>query len=163
MHRIPAALQSPSSLRLIRQHAIDAHAHKSPQTRLCRIEAIEKSLLDRPRKKFLRQILRVLARLIPMDANVFVNRLPVGTNQQIKRPRAFGRIIAARGQHRGPARQRKAAAATASAKIAIVVRHAQQPSNYSSATTSISTSASFGSRATSTVVRPGGADGKYRA
>src|ERR1700735_4111943 len=145
MHRIPTALQSPGSFRVIRHHSIRANAHKSPQTRLRRIVAIEKSLLDHSCEKFLRQILRILARFVPANANVFVDRLPVGLNKKIKRPRALGGIVTARGQHRGPARGRKSAVA-ASANVGIVVRHAQNSGDYSSATTSISTSASFGSR-----------------
>src|SRR5271163_3715862 len=156
MHRVSATLQSPRGLRLIRHHSIHANAHKSPQARLPRVVAIEKALLDHSRKKILRQILRVLARFVPAHANVFVNRLPVGRNQLIEPTRALGSISTARRQHRGPTSSRKPAPAT-TANIAIAVRHAQKSGDYSSATTSISTRASFGSRATSTVERAGGA------
>jgi hypothetical protein len=60
---------------------VHAHPQESTQPRPLRIVLREKIFLQKTNKKFLGQVLGLLVVLVPAQADVFVNRLPVGGDQ----------------------------------------------------------------------------------
>src|SRR5262249_5064752 len=89
-----AALQAARGLPLVGREAIEADAQEGAEARLRRIVAVEELLLDRAGEKFLGGVARLVARGVPLHAQMFVYRPPVDRNQRLE-PAAPHRFVAA--------------------------------------------------------------------
>src|SRR5437660_11909191 len=108
MSDISAALLAPAGLVLVRNKAVHANTQEGSQASLLWIEFVEQLALEHFDKKALRQILRFVGGPVPAQANVFVDRLPVGGAKRFQRAFPLLRVNAAhRFDHRSP-RRRKA-------------------------------------------------------
>jgi len=93
-----AALQARVGLARVGDEAVETGAQEGAESRTGRVEAGEEVLLERPRKKTLRQIGGVLRRRVPFEAHVLEDRLPVGGDQRVERRAP---LIGPRAAHRG--------------------------------------------------------------
>src|SRR5262249_31796913 len=91
-----ASLQRTARLVVVLREAIDAHAQERAELRLARVEALEEVFFERAREERLRQVLRVLVGLLPVRAQVLVERAPVDGRDDIPGPRALVRVGARR-------------------------------------------------------------------
>ena len=77
MFQAAAAFQSLLRLSLVRDETVDTGAQKSLKARLSRVVINEVVLLKSVAEKLLSQVLRILVISVPLEADVFVDRLPI--------------------------------------------------------------------------------------
>jgi len=115
---------------LIGNQMIDAGAQKRAEAGARGIEITEQVFFKEAREEVLGQILRVLGRFAPTQPDVFVDGLPVGSEQNVEGAGALIGFGAARSDDGGPARLRKTAADFTTAVFGVhrvFSRRAQEP------------------------------------
>jgi hypothetical protein len=98
---IAAALEPRRRLVLVRDVAFQARPQIGPETSLLRVVTGEELLLDRSSEESLRQILGIVRRARPLDADKFVDRLPVSRDQRLEAPASLALILTAGGDDCG--------------------------------------------------------------
>jgi hypothetical protein len=106
---VAAALLAGRSAVLLRGERVHADAQERAKPGPSRVELLEKALLQRPREKALGQVLGVFVAEAALDAEVFVDGLPVRRDQRVEGLLPDGRVgtagradqRAARGRERG--------------------------------------------------------------
>ena len=73
---------------LFQKETVGARAQKSAQASLRAVVGVEKLFFQEAGEELLREVCSVLAGQIPLEAGVFVDRLPVNSGDGINRTRA---------------------------------------------------------------------------
>src|SRR5260370_2693096 len=82
---------------LVQEQSVYASAKKRAQVSLGRVVGIQKLFFDQPCKKILCEILGFVSIQAPAQANILVDRLPIGRNEGIRGPGALRRVAAVCG------------------------------------------------------------------
>src|SRR6185295_3586282 len=91
----------------IRDEAVETDAQEGPEAGARRGELVEEALLERAREELLRDVGRLFAVAAPLEADIFVDRLPIRLDERVPSHLARLRVAAPHRFADGEARRRK--------------------------------------------------------